>query len=148
MKVEVGKRLKQLRTERGITQKELAARVRGGLDYTYIGKIERGEQLPSLKILIKISEALALPVGYFFQDEAATIAREISASALGGLIKDEKGRELLRSLQLLHYDDVPLVTEIIRVLSKHRNIRRKRSTESAQEGCLMAAEEGTSYGKE
>jgi transcriptional regulator with XRE-family HTH domain len=144
LKVEVGKRLKRLRTERGITQKELAARVRGGLDYTYIGKIERGEQLPSLKILIKISEALTLPIGYFFQDEAVTIAREISASALGGLIKDEKGRELLRSLQLLHYDDITLVTEIIRVLSRYRKADRKR----LREGYLMAAEEGASYGQE
>lgn len=148
MKVEVGKRLKRLRTERGITQKELAARVKGGLDYTYIGKIERGEQLPSLKILIRISEALALPVGYFFQDEAVAIAREISASALGGLIKDEKGRELLRSLQMLHSDDIRLVTEIIRILGRHGKIGGKRLAESAQEGCLMAAEEGASYGKD
>ena len=61
LKVEIGKRLKRLRLQKGSTQKELAAKVRGGLDYTYIGKIERGEQLPSLKILIKISEAKRSP---------------------------------------------------------------------------------------
>ena len=58
MKVEIGIRVKKLRLAKGLTQKEFAASVRGGLDYTYIGKIERGEQLPSLKILLKIDREL------------------------------------------------------------------------------------------
>jgi transcriptional regulator with XRE-family HTH domain len=48
---EIGSRLKKLLMEKGLTQKELASKVKGGLDYTYIGKIERGQQLPSLRAL-------------------------------------------------------------------------------------------------
>lgn len=147
MKVEIGKRLKRLRLEKGFTQKELAARVRGGLDYTYIGKIERGEQLPSLKILIKISEALSVPVGYFFGDEAVPAVNEIPASELKLLVKEEKGRELLRALKLLHEDDILLLTEIIRVLNRHRNAAKRKLSDTLGEDIPMAAEEGASYGK-
>ena len=67
---EIGQRLRRIRRMRNLTQKELANKIVGKVDYTYIGKIERGEQLPSLKILRKLSEALAVPLAYFFQDEA------------------------------------------------------------------------------
>lgn len=147
MKIEIGKRLKKLRMEKGFTQKEFAARVRGGVDYTYIGKIERGEQLPSLKILIKISEALSVPVGYFFLDEALPAVCDIPCPELKLLVKDEKVCELLRTLKLLHEDDMPLVIEIARVLDKHRRAAKRKPVDYLGEDALMAAEEGASYGK-
>lgn len=143
MKAEIGKRLKRLRMEKGLTQKELAARVKGGLDYTYIGKIERGEQLPSLKILLKISEALSVSVNHFFQDESAPVALGIPLAELKRLVTMKKGGELLRALKLLHEEDIPLVTEIIHVLSRHR----KALTRTAEERLPMAAEEEAPYGK-
>jgi transcriptional regulator with XRE-family HTH domain len=148
LKVKIGKRLKNLRLEKEFTQKELAARVSGGLDYTYIGKIERGEQLPSLNILIKISEALSVPVGYFFRDEAGSGVHEIPASELKMLVKGEKGWELLRALKLLHEDDIPLLTEIARVLIRHRNAAKGKPSDTLGEGALMAAEEEAPYEKE
>ena len=147
MRVEIGKRLKRLRLQKGSTQKELAARVRGGLDYTYIGKIERGEQLPSLKILIKISEALSVPVGYFFLGEAVQTVNEIPAKKLNLLAKDKRGRELLKALKLLHEDDIPLLFEIVKVLIRHRNAAKRKLSDTPGEGALMAAEEEAPYGK-
>ncbi len=47
---EIGLILQRLRRDKGWTQKALAQRVAGGVNTTYIGKIERGDQLPSLKI--------------------------------------------------------------------------------------------------
>src|ERR1035437_722083 len=140
LKVEIGKRLKSLRLEKGFTQKELAARVNGGLDYTYIGKIERGEQLPSLKILIKISEALSVPVGHFFRNETISEVYELPAPELKLLVKGEKGWELLRALKLLHEEDIPLLTEIVRVLIRHRNAGKGKPSDTLGEGALMAAE--------
>ena len=148
LKVEIGKRLKRLRLQKGSTQKELAAKVRGGLDYTYIGKIERGEQLPSLKILIKISEALSVPVGYFFLGEAVPAVNEIPTAELKLIVKkDERRRELLKALKLLHEDDIPLLFEIVKVLIRHRNAANKRLSDTPGEGALMAAEEEAPYGK-
>lgn len=119
MKSKIGRRLKRLRTDKGLTQKDLAAAVSGGLDYTYIGKIERGEQLPSLKILIRISEALSVPVSSFFPDETMAVSDGSSpeASYLAG---DDKWSGLLATLKLLHEDDIPLFIEMARVLARHR----------------------------
>jgi len=141
----LGRQLKRLRKGKGLTQKELASRVRGGLDYTYIGKIERGEQLPSLKILVAIGEVLDVPLGYFFREEE-TAAAEIFANELRALYGDEKGFALIRALRLLHPDDIPLITEIIRLLHRHRADTAK----SAGTWCALpaAAEEEDPYGKE
>src|SRR6266700_144523 len=63
---EMGLILRRLRLARGLTQKNLARRVAGGVDTTYIGKIERGDQLPSLKVLLRLSKALGVTVSDFF----------------------------------------------------------------------------------
>jgi transcriptional regulator with XRE-family HTH domain len=62
--------LRRLRLARGLTQKNLARRVAGGVDTTYIGKIERGDQLPSLKVLLRLSKALGVTVSDFFYPPA------------------------------------------------------------------------------
>ncbi|WP_298268287.1 helix-turn-helix transcriptional regulator [Geobacter sp.] len=138
---DIGRALKKLRTERGFTQKELADRVNGGLDYTYIGKIERGEQLPSLRILIGLSEALGVPVGHFFRDEVPVGEARL-------LMPDTEGKEaeLRKELRQLHPDDLPLVIEIIRVLNRHRKAERKKPHYPAEAGELpLAAEDDPSY---
>jgi transcriptional regulator with XRE-family HTH domain len=120
----IGKRLKKLRMERGLTQKRLAAKIEGGVDYTYIGKIERDEQFPSLKILQRISEAFTVPIYYFFRDEPDSVVYVNCSAELGDLIRDEKGRELFKALTLLDAGDIPLIIEIIKMLTKHRAIEK------------------------
>lgn len=124
MKAEIGRRIRKIRVERGLTQKELASNV--GIDFTYIGKIERGEQLPSLKILLKIADALSLPFGCFLEDKDTVAALEM-ANGWKELIKDERWFNLLKTLQLLHVDDIPLIAEIVHVLNRHRK-GKKAST--------------------
>lgn len=136
MQSDVGRALKKLRTERGLTQKELAARVSGGLDYTYIGKIERGEQLPSLKILIALGEALTVPVGSFFPAAAARSLRPASSG---------KEEELQKELRLLDPADLPLLVEIVRVLNRQRKAVRKKRHSLPAEDLPLAAEDGPSY---
>ncbi|MCZ7625723.1 MAG: helix-turn-helix transcriptional regulator [Candidatus Methylomirabilis sp.] len=63
--IQIGRRLRRIRRMRNLTQKEVANKIVGRVDYTYIGKIERGEQLPSLKVLEKLSDALAAPLAFF-----------------------------------------------------------------------------------
>lgn len=148
MKVEIGKRVKRLRLEKGLTQKEFASRVRGGLDYTYIGKIERGEQIPSLKILMKISESLSVPLGSFFLDESPLSVCGIPCAELQLLVEEENGCELVNALKLLNKDDIPLVIELARVLSRHRGAAKGRRSGDVWGVALRAAEKGAFYGKE
>lgn len=142
MNCDIGHTLKSLRKSRGLTQKDLACRVDGGLDYTYIGKIERGEQLPSLKILMGLSAALGVPVSHFFPQEqpAAKFPIPMADSAVNTL-------ELQKELRQLHPDDVHLVVEIVKVLNRHRKAERKRTYQTAPEPLPLAAEDGPSYGK-
>jgi transcriptional regulator with XRE-family HTH domain len=118
---EIGKILRALRQRKGLTQKELASKIQGKVDYSYIGKIERGEQLPSLKMLSRLSNALAVPLSSFFQGlrsdvTARTGGREADNEALGR----EREQLLLYLLHTVHNDDIPLLIEIVRVLNKRR----------------------------
>jgi transcriptional regulator with XRE-family HTH domain len=118
---EIGKILRALRQRNGLTQKELASKIQGKVDYSYIGKIERGEQLPSLKMLERLSNALAVPLSSFFQGlgsdvTARTVGREPDDEALGR----EREQLLLYLLHTVHNDDIRLLIEIVRVLNKRR----------------------------
>jgi transcriptional regulator with XRE-family HTH domain len=119
---ELGRKLKKLRSEKGLTQKELAAAIQDGVDYTYIGKIERGQQLPSLKVLQRISETLSVPIDFFLRDESETIVYVNCGVDMGDFLRNEKGRELIKALKQLNPHDIPLIVEIIRILARHRDI--------------------------
>lgn len=102
---------------RGLTQKALAGRLLGRVDYSYIGKIERGEQLPSLKVLQRVADALRVPLSYFFSDEAWT---DLLPEEIRRLPRRGPQASLLRETIRLHPDDIPLVREILRILIRHR----------------------------
>lgn len=57
-------RLKLVRTERGLSRRELAEAV--GVHYQTIGNIERGEYSPSLDVVLRICEHFQLPVEALF----------------------------------------------------------------------------------
>ncbi len=61
---EFGKRLREIRKGKGLSQEALADSC--NLDRTYIGGIERGERNVSLVNIIKISEALNVSPKNFF----------------------------------------------------------------------------------
>ena len=114
----IGKRLKALRKKLGLTQKEFAERVEGKIDYTYIGKIEREEQYPSLKMLQRIAKAFSVPLSYFFEEESPLESLELLPQELKELLKDKKRQDLLRKTQRLTKRDLSLVMQIIDVLSQ------------------------------
>ena len=61
-----GKALRRLRTERGWSQERLAAEA--GVTLNYVGNLERGEQGPSLYVLIKLARALQIDVPTLLAD--------------------------------------------------------------------------------
>jgi transcriptional regulator with XRE-family HTH domain len=56
----LGKNVRRLRQQRGITQEELAFDAK--IDLTYMGGIERGKRNPSLLVMARIAEALSVPL--------------------------------------------------------------------------------------
>jgi len=65
----LGKRLRALRNEQGLTLVQLGQQV--GLSASYLSQIERGETMPSLSRLTTIAKALDVEVGYFFEDDVS-----------------------------------------------------------------------------
>jgi transcriptional regulator with XRE-family HTH domain len=72
-----GERLRALRTERGWSQERLAEAA--GITLNYMGNLERGEQSPSLGVLVRLARALDV--------DLATLMREL-------------GRDVLRKLRI------------------------------------------------
>lgn len=66
-KVELGAKIKTARKKSGYTQEKLAEIADIGV--TYMGEIERGEKMPSMKTFIKIIEALDVSADYILRDE-------------------------------------------------------------------------------
>jgi transcriptional regulator with XRE-family HTH domain len=62
-----GRRIRDLRKARGLSQEELAERA--GLHRTYVGGIERGERNPSLNNIGQIARALGVSIHDFFDTQ-------------------------------------------------------------------------------
>ena len=61
-KIRIGKRIAELRKERGLSQFQLAQLT--GIDSSNIGKIELGKYNPSLEILSRIGNALGVEIDF------------------------------------------------------------------------------------
>src|SRR5436305_12838804 len=72
----VGQRLRRLRRERGLSQRELAS---PGVSYAYISRIEAGARRPSVKALRMLAKKLGVTPGYLEtgSDLADSEAREL-----------------------------------------------------------------------
>lgn len=62
--IQFGKRVREIRSEKGLSQEELAFRAK--VHRTYLGGIERGERNPSLKNIASIAKALNIPIAELF----------------------------------------------------------------------------------
>lgn len=77
----IGQRLKRLRLERGMSQRELAA---PGVSYAYISRIEAGTRQPSVKALRRLASKLRVSADYLEtgSDLDPAAARELQLSDL------------------------------------------------------------------
>ncbi|ADL08391.1 helix-turn-helix domain-containing protein [Thermosediminibacter oceani] len=80
----IGKRIRQIRLQRDLTQEELGERA--NLHYSYIGQVERGDKLPSLKTLSKIAKALNVSLDYVLEDPATYEAQPDTEAAINELV--------------------------------------------------------------
>ena len=61
----IGRKIKQVRKEKNITQEDLA--LNSGLNRAYIGYIERGERNPSTDTISRIAKSLRVPLKELFK---------------------------------------------------------------------------------
>lgn len=117
---EIGEKLKNTRKKLRLTQKQLSEKMRDRIDYTYIGKIERGEIVPSIKMIKRISQGLDIPVDFFFQKETVVDLLGLLPKDIRDIAQDTDKVAFFREVKKLDKKDIPLVMEIIRILNKHR----------------------------
>lgn len=67
-----GKRLKQLRQEKNLTQDKLAKKI--GVTGRHVGKYETGMSFPSFEALKKIAEVLGVPISYLLEENVDDLA--------------------------------------------------------------------------
>lgn len=78
-RIELGLRLKEIRTKRGLSQTELAKLV--GVTPSTISQVESSLIYPSLPALLKMAEVLSVDMSSFFQADADTAKRIVFPSA-------------------------------------------------------------------
>jgi len=111
---QIGKRIKEVRQKIGLTQEELGERAE--LHYSYIGQLERGNKLPSIKTLKKIAAALNIKLEALLEDVPTY---ETSSQNL-------LNREILNILKDSPPEDLKLFLDVICLVKDHlQKIRRK-----------------------
>ncbi|MGQ4807496.1 hypothetical protein NKDENANG_00848 [Candidatus Entotheonellaceae bacterium PAL068K] len=108
---EIGLTLRRLRHACGLTQKGLAQQVAGGMETTYVGKIERGDQLPSLKVLLRLSRPLGVTVSDFFYPPPG----DASEQTLSTLHLEP----VLQALRNRGIDGIALIRAILDAVGQH-----------------------------
>ena len=69
-----GAAVRALRMERGIAQESLAHQA--GIERSHMGKIERGEHMPTLVVILKIARALGRSAGDLVLEAEARLASD------------------------------------------------------------------------
>jgi len=98
--VYLGKRLRRRRRLLGLTQQQLAGTV--GVRFQQIQKYECGANRISAARLWQLSEALEVPVGYFYDGLSDRAAKEATAESEGGeMFARKETLDLVRAYYLL-----------------------------------------------
>lgn len=90
-KIEMGRRIREARLNKGLTMSKLAKDV--GTSIVYMGEIERGLKMPSVNTLIKIANALELSIDYILRYEVKSGEKYVYdefTSKLDMLSKEQK----------------------------------------------------------
>ena len=82
----MGTRLRNLRKERNLTQRELADRAT--ISVNAVSLIERDEISPSVATLQSLATALKVKMSYFFDDEVQANVIHLTASQLPSITSD------------------------------------------------------------
>ena len=114
--VHVGKRIRHRRWLVGMTQQQLAEKV--GIKFQQIQKYETGMNRVSASRLWDISEALAVPVSFFFEGlDNVHVGDKSDGNAPGDILKDKEALELVRSYYAIPETQRRRLFELARVLS-------------------------------
>lgn len=94
---QMGSRIRQMRLQRDLKQKELAHRI--GIKSSHLSDIERGKKNPSYVTLGKISEELDASLDYLLLDSVAGSKSHLRDEQLANIIEQYDARSMQRLVQ-------------------------------------------------
>ena len=109
------KNLKKYRTEKGISQEELAKKV--GVHTTHLSRYERGLSQPSIEVAQKLAEAFDISVDELIQGSADENIRKT--------IKDRELLNLFHKVQVLEEEKQKTVKDLISAFIFKEDVQRK-----------------------
>ena len=108
----IGTRLNQLRTAKGMSQGDIEKLT--GLLRCYISRVENGHTVPSLGTLERMAKALEIEVyQLFFEGEGKPVPVAVGATE----VRDVKERELVKLFRQIDNKDKQLVLRLARDLA-------------------------------
>lgn len=110
VRIKVGKRIRQLRLEKGLTQEE--AGEKANFHYTYWGRLERGEKNISVDNLEKIANVLGVGVHQLFS--FAFELEELTQT-------EQDAKEILDIIMKLDREDIKKAKNILKEVFTNRN---------------------------
>lgn len=113
--VHVGKKIRQRRWLTGMTQQQLAEQV--GIKFQQIQKYETGANRVSASRLWDISDALDVPVSFFFEGLESDSDGATSGSVPADIMADKEALDLIRSYYAIPENQRRRLFELARVLS-------------------------------
>ena len=113
--VHVGKRIRHRRWMVGMTQQQLAEKV--GIKFQQIQKYETGMNRVSASRLWDISEALDVPVSFFFEGIEEHRHGDTGSTVPGDILADKEALELVRSYYAIPENQRRRLFDLARVLS-------------------------------
>ncbi|MCV6823760.1 MULTISPECIES: helix-turn-helix domain-containing protein [Halocynthiibacter] len=114
--VHVGKRIRHRRWMVGMTQQQLAERV--GIKFQQIQKYETGMNRVSASRLWDISDAMGVPISFFFEGLGGKSGSEAKETTVrGDFMADKEALELVRSYYAIPENQRRRLFELARVLS-------------------------------
>ena len=83
-KLSMGDRIREARKKNGLTQEQLSERLEVSVEF--VSKIERGLNMPSMQIFIKLVEILNVSADYLLRDSVST-GKLLGDNAIGRKIE-------------------------------------------------------------
>ena len=96
----VGRRIRSLRETKGWTQQELGNQA--DVNYKFLGEIERGQQNPSLNVLVKVASALEVDLPDLLRFEHEISDRKQIEARIERILKTMPDTALRQVLLVLH----------------------------------------------
>jgi len=111
--VYVGARMKQRRIEQGMSQERLGKEL--NLTFQQVQKYERGANRVGASRLFELSQALDVPVGYFFEDMPGYVSKADDSYSAPGMEEGEDAPTFREGSVLSRSETLRLVTNYYRI---------------------------------